>query len=156
MSKSSKAALNPFDGVAVTGVGIEVPGAGGGLNEAMKIDPAEFHHGDTVVVVIETTVAKVRFDEVVKGEPDSGLRRVHVLRAEGATIIDRALVAQALDAQRAKIEAAKDRDAGVQRIRGTVPELDDIDDGLEYDEDGADEPRTIGEGDTPDVGAVTG
>jgi len=150
MSKSSKAALNPFDGVAVTGVGIEVPGAAGGINEAMKIDPAEFHHG------VETTVAKVRFDEVVKGEPDSGLRRVHVLRAEGATIIDRALVAQALDAQRAKIEAAKDRDAGVQRIRGTVPELDDIDDGLEYDEDGADEPRTIGEGDTPDVGAVTG
>lgn len=146
-------ALNPFEGTPVNGVGIEVPNASGGLNDALKIDPIEGHHGDTVVLVIETTVTKVRFDPMVKGEPDAGLRRVHVLSATNATIIDRALVAEALDLQRAKIEAAKDREKGVQRIPGARPDLDMHDDGLggydDDDDDDDDEPALLGEDPAP-------
>lgn len=131
--------LQSFDGIAVLGVGVALTNAGDGLSAALKVDPQEFHHGETIHLVIEAEVTKVRFDPVDKDDPQAGLRRVHIMRAGTAAIVDEALVADALRVQKLRLEAAADAEAGVQRIPGTVPELDelpaDYDDGLGDDLD---------------------
>ena len=86
-------ALTDFEGRPVIRAAIEIPGAAGGLREAMKFEPAEFHHGDEVTLVIRCTVGKVRFDPI---KDTDALARVHVFVAEEATFIDGALVTEAL------------------------------------------------------------
>lgn len=102
--------LQSFEGRPVRSVGIEIPSAAGGLREAMKIEPQEFHHGERVFVVLECDVAKVRFDPL--GDDTDDLRRVHVFAAESAVIVDEDLVRTQLDEQAAKIEEAKRRAKG--------------------------------------------
>ncbi len=98
--------LSSFEGLPVRQVGIEIPGAAGGLREAMKIDPAEFHHGDRVYVVLACDVQKVRFDPIDRAEPDGDQRRVHVFGVDTATIVEEELVRAHLDAQRERIDKA--------------------------------------------------
>lgn len=102
--------LQSFEGRAVRTVGIEIPSAAGGLREAMKIEPQEFHHGQKVFVVLECDVAKVRFDPL--GDDTDDLRRVHVFAAEQAVIVDEALVREHLDEQARRIDEAKRRAKG--------------------------------------------
>lgn len=111
--------LAPFEGKDVLQVGIELPGAAGGLRESLRVDPQEFHQGDKVYVVHETTCAKVRFEPIDKADPSGPQRRVHVLGVTTATIVDADLVAQQLDAQRRRIEDAK----GLQRLPGSEAEV---------------------------------
>lgn len=101
--------LSPLEGKEVLSAGMEIRNAAGGLNEALKIEPVEWHHGDRVTVVLDCEMSKLRFDPV---KDSDGLRRIHILTADEATIIDRSLVEEALEAQRIKIEEA----AGVQRL----------------------------------------
>lgn len=102
--------LTPFEGRQVIAVGIEIPGAGGGLRDALTIDPKEYHYGETVFVVIEGTVGKIRFDPV----PGAGeaVRRVHVLDVESAAPVTRETVEHLLEEQRKRIEEAM----GVSRL----------------------------------------
>lgn len=97
--------LTPFEGRQVLAVGIEVPSAGGGLRDALTIDPAEFHYGETVFLVVEGKVGKIRFDPI----PDAGesVRRVHVLETVAATIAERETVERLLEEQAKRIEEAK-------------------------------------------------
>lgn len=104
--------LTPFEGNEVVQVGVELPGAAGGLRAALRVDPREFHQGDKVYVVHETTCTKVRFEPIDKSDPKGPQRRVHVLAVASATTVDADLVATQLDAQRERIEAAK----GIQRL----------------------------------------
>jgi len=97
--------LSPFEGRPVLGVGIEIPGAGGGLRDALTIDPQEFHYGDTVFVVIEGKVGKLRFDPVK--DAGEAVKRVHVLDVQAATIAERETVERLLDEQAKRIEEAK-------------------------------------------------
>lgn len=97
--------LSPFEDHEVVEAAIEIPNAAGGLQDAMEIDPQEFHHGERRTIVLDVVVKKVRFDPM-KGSEDQ-LRRVHVFSAESATFIDRAVVAGALDEQAAKIAKAR-------------------------------------------------
>jgi len=90
--------------------------AGDGLSAAVKVDPVELHHGETVYVVLETTVEKIRHDPV---KDTDGLQRVHLLVTEAATIVDAGLVAEYLDKQKVRIEEA----AGIARL----PFANDID-----------------------------
>lgn len=108
--------LTPFEGLAVRQVGIEIPGAAGGLRDAMKIEPAEFHKGETVYVVLQCVVGRVRFDPIDKDDPAGDQRRVHIFDVEGATMVDGDLVREHLDAQADRIARAKDRAAGVSRL----------------------------------------
>jgi glucokinase len=101
--------LAAFDGKAVLSAGIAITGAGDGLSEALAVEPQEFHHGEKVYVVIETEVAKVRFDPVKDTE---GLRRVHFLKAGTATIVGESVVAEALEEQKRKIEEHR----GISRL----------------------------------------
>lgn len=115
-------ALGSFEGRQILGVGIEIPSAAGGFREALVVDPVLLHTGETVFVVIETRVGKVRFDPIADVE---GYRRVHVLETVASTIVDREIVEKQLEAQQARIDEVK----GLQRLN--------FDDG-EGDEDDAD------------------
>lgn len=96
--------LTPFDDRDVAAATIAVTNAGDGLSKALEVAPQEFHHGETVHVVLRCVVKKVRFDE----DEDSGeLTRVHILKAGTSTIVDEKLVKNVLDAQEKAIEAAK-------------------------------------------------
>lgn len=95
--------LGKFEGVAVNAVGVEVRNAAGGLNDAMKVDPAAWHIGEEITLVLRCSVTKVRHDPLKDAD---GLRRVHILDASEATVIDDELVAEALDAQAIRIEQA--------------------------------------------------
>lgn len=116
----SESVLSPFDGQPVTRSAIAVTRAGDGLSEALKVDPAEFHLGQEVYVVLRTTVARVNFDPADKANPEGDLVRRHTLRAEDATILDDP---DALDTVRGHVAAqadrilrAKEEAAGIQRI----------------------------------------
>jgi hypothetical protein len=102
--------LTPFEGRPVIATAIEIPGAGGGLRDALTIDPQEFHYGETVFVVIEGKVGKLRFDPVK--DAGDGVKRVHVLDTQAATVAERATVEALLEAQARRIEEAK----GLQRL----------------------------------------
>jgi hypothetical protein len=135
----STPALTPFEGTPVNVATVEIPNASGGLNDGLALDPAEFHHGATGVLIIEFEVTKVRFDPTKKGEPEQGLTRAHVLSATGAAFIDRDLVGDVLDQQaariadhKAKLEAEKELAKGVKRLTGTAPDIEQhYDDGLD-------------------------
>lgn len=103
-------ALTPFEGRPVIATAIEIPGAGGGLRDALTIDPAEYHYGDTVFVVIEGKVGKLRFDPIK--DAGEGVKRVHVLDTQAATIAERETVERLLEEQARRIEEAK----GLQRL----------------------------------------
>lgn len=102
--------LSEFEGHNVVGTTIAVTNAGDGLSSALKVEPREYEHNETVHVVLECEVAKVRFDPS-KDDPDD-LIRVHVLRAGLATIVDEEQVRPMLAAQKKKLEEAE----GVQQL----------------------------------------
>lgn len=101
--------LSPFEGHAVIGARVAITNAGDGLSMALGVEPEELTLGDKVYIVLETEVAKIRFEPV---KDTDALARVHTLRAGAATIVDYRLVKEALDAQALKIEKSK----GVERL----------------------------------------
>jgi hypothetical protein len=109
--------LSPFEGRPVLAVGIEIPGAGGGLRDALTVDPQEFHYDDTVFAVIEGKVGKLRFDPINGAD---GVRRVHVLDVERATIVDADDVETMLEEHEKRVMEAK----GIARL----PYGDDLQD----------------------------
>lgn len=96
--------LHKFEGRDVIGTKIKITGAGDGLSQALAIDPQELTLGETVYVVTECVVDKVTFDRV---KDTDTLVRVQSLKAGTATMIDKDLVHEKLEAQRVKIEEAK-------------------------------------------------
>lgn len=113
--------LVQFEGHDVIASGIEMPGASGGLNKALRVNNLQLHHGETVRVVIEAEVVKVRHDAVKDTE---ALERIHVLKVENAAVVDEELVAEILDAQRVRVEEA----AGVTRLPYAEGVAEDTDD----------------------------
>lgn len=108
--------LTPFEGKSVRQVGIEIPSAAGGLRESMKIEPQEFHQGETVYVVLECPVVKVRFDPIDSDDPAGDQRRVHVFGTAGAAIVDRELVGEALAEMRRRVDLANEAAQGIGRL----------------------------------------
>jgi hypothetical protein len=97
-------ALTAFENRDVVQSTIRVTRAGDGLSQALAVEPAEFHLGETRYIVLECQVAKVHYEEL----GDTGcLRRVHTLAAGAATIVDHDLVGHVLAAQKALIDRAK-------------------------------------------------
>lgn len=117
--------LTPFDGSEVIRTSIAIARAGDGLSEAMKVEPREFHHGETVYVVLECTVAKVQFVPVDKDEPTGPLNRVHTLAAGVATIVDEELVRSHITEQADRNLRAREAEAGIERLEfDDEPELE--------------------------------
>lgn len=132
--------LNEFEGLPVTEVGVEMPGASGGLRDAVKFDPVEWHQGDEHFIVLKGTVSKIRHEPVDKDKPDGEQRRVHVLQVEEAFPIAAEDVADYVAAQSARIKKLKDEAEGTPSLdlEGTG-QSDDLpigaDDDFEDDED---------------------
>lgn len=104
--------LAEFEGHDVVGATIQVTNAGDGLSEALKIDPVEYEHGETVFVVLQTTVAKVRFDP--SKDDKEKLVRVHVLKTGVATPVDESQIRGIIAKHRKKLEEAE----GVSKLPG--------------------------------------
>ena len=113
--------LSPFEDRDVAEASIKVTNAGDGLSEALGIEAAEFHQGDRVYVVLETTVAKVTYEPIKDTEE---LRRVHTLRAGVGAIVDEALVRKVVEEQRHANTLAREAAAGVSRIPGVDADAD--------------------------------
>lgn len=109
MTATKTTDLGTFDGRDVISTSVAITNAGDGLSASLNIDPLVMHIGDTGVIVLEYVVTKIGFLEI---KDTDVLNRVHTLRAGTATIIDRDVVAEALDAQALKIEKAK----GIARL----------------------------------------
>ena len=97
-------ALGVFEGEPVLQSSIVIPNAGGGLREAMKVDPALWHKGDVVNLVLQCVVTDVSF-KGIKGL-SVGWNRVHRFDAETATVVDEAIVGAQLAEQKRRIREA--------------------------------------------------
>lgn len=126
------AKLGEFEGSPVTKATIKVTNTGDGLSQAMKIDPQRLHKGDTVYVVMECVVGPVSFDPI-KNSTTECVRK-HVLKAGAATLVDGALVKQAVEAQTAIILEHREKAKGIEHLP-TEDELRDAHDDGEHDLD---------------------
>lgn len=115
--------LADFEGLPVVEAGIEIPGAAGGLREAMKIAPATFHKGEETFVVLACRVGKVRFDPIDADYLDGPQRRVHVFVVTNATMVNGDIVRAQLNDQAERIRLAKEAAAGVTRLPYTDDEF---------------------------------
>lgn len=101
-------ALGEFEGRRLIGTGIEIPGAAGGLREALAIDPQIMQGDEVVTVLLECKVGKIRHDPVYDDINDVHLwRRVHVLNTTAAMIVPREFVQGYLDEQATKVAEAR-------------------------------------------------
>lgn len=116
-----------FEALEVIATAIEIPNAGGGLQEALGVDPVTFHHGDEFHIVMRCRVGKVRFDPIPARDDDgkviedeiAGLKRVHISKAKSATIVEAELVEDHLAAQEKRIRLAKEDNEGILHLDGT-------------------------------------
>lgn len=108
--------LSDFEGLSVRQVGIEIPGAAGGLRDPLRVDPQQWSKGERLYVVMELQVAKVRFDSIDKDDPAGDQRRVHITDVLGSAIVERELVGEALAEQKRRNEAAKEAAAGIGHL----------------------------------------
>lgn len=101
--------LHKFEGRETLTTKVKITNAGDGLSEALTIEPQELTVDSKVYVVLECEVDAVTFKRVKDTRQNV---RLQVLRAGTATLADKDLVHDILEAQRVKIEQAK----GVERL----------------------------------------
>lgn len=98
-------ALGEFEGRRVIGVGVEMPGAAGGLRDALTVDPIVKHGGDLVYLVMKTKVKKIRHEPVFDEASDEMMwRRVHVLDVLEGVVVEEGSVQVMLEAQAVEFE----------------------------------------------------
>ena len=107
--------LGNFEGRDVIGTSMKVTRAGDGLSAAMALEPAIYHQGDEVTVVLRGRIGRVQFDEVK--ETDC-LNRVHVLVASDITVVEEASINKILDAEKARLTKLREEAQGVSRLPG--------------------------------------
>jgi hypothetical protein len=118
--------LTPFEGNEVAQTSVAIRNAGDGLSSALKVDPLELKIGDTDFVAVRCDVVALDF-KPVKGAEDT-LNRVHILRATDATLVDSDVVSKQIDAQRERINLAREREKGILRLPlGEVTPIPDAD-----------------------------
>jgi len=121
--KKAKTVLHKQEGLDVTEIAMIITGTGDGLSKAMAIEPRQFRQGDKVYVVLETACEKIRFDRIHDKSEENGdvpdLRRVQILKAGVASIVDADLVDAMIEQQRtlnAEYDAAREEER--RRARG--------------------------------------
>lgn len=115
--------IERYEGRDVVATTVAITNAGDGLSEAMKTEPKVLHHFDTVYLVLECEVAKVRYDKA-KGDETEDLVRVHVLKAGTATFVEASLVDALIREQAEKNKRAREREQGVQRLDDYAEDLE--------------------------------
>jgi hypothetical protein len=125
MAKAKKSDMNPlglepFQGCAVTAVGVTVSNAGGGLHDPLEVDPeliesiANIQIGDSVYLLIRADCNGVSY-KPVKGDEDK-IRYVPSFHATDTTIIDDEWAVEKINAQRDKIQRLRDEAEGKQPL----------------------------------------
>lgn len=80
--------LGTYDGRPITKSSITIPNAGGGLHEALGLDPVLLHTGEEVDVLLRCTVGKHTHDPIMeKGEDTGEWNLVFTLHADRGTIL---------------------------------------------------------------------
>lgn len=128
MADEQRVDLGTFEGRNVIMASITIPNAGGGLHDALSLDPVMLHTGDQIDVLLRCTVGKITHDPIVhKGDDTGNYSRVATLHAEKGIILDESTVGdksfskQATRLAAAELERKKreEAEAGTQRIPGT-------------------------------------
>lgn len=134
--------LTPIGGREVTQVGVEIPGAGGGLHDALAFDAIELDIDDEVYVVLKVRCAKLRFDPI---KDSDCMRRVHIMKpvdGSGGAFIPEEIVSDYMEGHQEMIRLKREEAANIQRLpfRGSGDD-DDGDDGpRSYNNDDEDNP----------------
>ena len=123
--EAPKSALGEFEGLPVLAVGIELPGAAGGLRDPLRVDPLILHGGDTAFATFELITNKVRFDPVKVDDVLIGWTRVHVMGVENATFVDEELVRDQLDEMARRVAERKEAEEVAKRRESGNVNLDD-------------------------------
>lgn len=123
--EAPKSALGEFEGLPVLAVGIELPGAAGGLRDPLRVDPLILHGGDTAFATFELVTNKVRFDPVKVDDALIGWTRVHVMGVENATFVDENLVRDQLDEMARRVAERKEAEDAAKRKESGNVNLDD-------------------------------
>lgn len=109
--------LPAYAGLPVVRTAIKVTNAGDGLSQGLAIDPEVLPLGSRVYVVLECVVDSHEHDRVLDKGSDTGLLVLNqVLKAGTGTLIDGAVVREAIAQQAERIQRAKDEAAGRARL----------------------------------------
>lgn len=118
-------ALPKFEGKQVVASRITVPGMGGGLNDALDVEPVALKHGQRGFGIFEYEVRDVDHVPLKRGE-SAVLARHHVLTADRVMLVsdddDKATVQVMLAANADRIQRAKDSMEGQGRIDDEIPD----------------------------------
>lgn len=118
-TKDNPLGLEPFEGEAVTEIGIEIPGAGGGFRESLDVDETLIdmlkgaQKGDTVYAVFQLSKLKVHMDPAKKHD---GWRRVDIYGVDGVGVLDAETALASIEAQRERVRLAIEKAEGIQRL----------------------------------------
>ena len=112
--------LPDFEGEPVEAMAIEIPGAAGGLQDALAFDPILIKRGDIVYCVLRLRCDKVRFEPIPK---KTTLRRVGVMTPVdehgdpgGGMFVDAEFVEEKLAEHNEQVRIAKEQKAGIFRL----------------------------------------
>lgn len=123
--KKEEGPLPDFEGTAVVSSRITIPNMGGGLNDALDVEPIALVHGQEGYGVFHFVTRDVDHKPYKKGDY-SLLAREHVLAGDQLMIVqdegDIATIRIMLAAQADKVQRAKDSMAGQTRIDDAVPD----------------------------------
>ena len=121
---ADKTGLPRFEGRQVAASRITIPGIGGGLNDALDVEPIALKHGQEGLAIIAWRVRDVDHVPLKKGEP-AILARHHVLEATQVTLVgDEQVgdVAAILAANVERVKRAKDSMSGQGSLEDEVPD----------------------------------
>jgi hypothetical protein len=120
--------LPPYQGCAVTDVGVTIGNAGGGLHDPLEIDEimkekiANIQIGDTVYFLIRADCNATGY-KPVKGAEDR-IRYLPGFHATDTTIIDSAWAVDAINEQRDRVTLLREQAEGTQRLPFTEDETE--------------------------------
>lgn len=101
--------LTPYEDRDVLQTTIRLTNAGDGLSQGLAIEPAEYHVGDVISLVIEASISRVAYEPI----PDTDvLRRVHTAKTIIGTVVQPDTVVKLLDKAKRDVERAR----GVERL----------------------------------------
>jgi hypothetical protein len=116
-----------YEGRPVIMASITIPNAGGGLHEALGLDPVLLYTGDEVDVLLRCTAGKITHDPIVhKGEDTGNYNRVVTLHADKGTIVvdkavgDRLFTKLSTRLQAAELERRKQAAIDAKAAAGEV------------------------------------
>lgn len=111
--------LEPYEGMAVSEIGMEIPAAGGGLREPLECDMVTIDllkkvtHGDHVFVLMELEKQKVRHQAA---KTHDGWMRVDIYKPCFATVVQKGVAIDMLEETRLRVVEAQEA-AEMRRLK---------------------------------------